>query len=300
MVPSHEDPAVHAFLAGSPAFQASWLHDRGLPPAVLLPLVNACGQRCFFCAGPGTVSVAPADVTPWASVTEHLDARPSDVSRLLVGGNEPTLHPRFDDALQRARHVGFQRVDLMTNGATLAAHARRWATLGLHEVVVPLYGTRAEEHDPVAGVPCFDAVLRGLVAAREAGIHVAVHTLALRGALDRLAALADFVAARFGSRLAVGLPRPKPVYDWSRHAPSLGELRRAVQGVDVDLLVAPLCLRWGEGNGLLPGRPGRLDQPSLLATLYFSTQARVYGAACAACPARVTCPGVVAAYATSP
>ncbi len=300
VVPSHEDPAVHAFLAGTPAYQVAWLGDRGLPAAVLLPLVNACGQRCFFCAGPGTVSVPPGDVTRWAQVEAHLDARPAGVTRLLVGGNEPTLHPHFDDALLRAVDAGFERVDLMTNGATLGDHAARWAAAGVREVVVPLYGTRAAEHDAAAGVACFDAVNAGLHAAHRAGITVRVHTLLTREVLPQLGELSAFVTGSFGTPLAAALLRPKPVFQWAAHAPSLGEIRRALAGLDVDLLVAPLCLGWGQGDGLLPGA-GRAGPPAaLLATLYFSTQARTYASPCGACPARSACPGVVSAYATSP
>ncbi|MBM4389506.1 MAG: radical SAM protein [Deltaproteobacteria bacterium] len=299
MVPAHEDPAIHALLAGGPALQVAWLRRRSLPAAVLLPLLNACAQRCFFCAGPGTTMVPEREVTSWATIDAQL-CPPPGVSRLLVGGNEPTLHPRFANALQLARDRGFGHVDLMTNGATLITGARAWAALGLREVVVPLYGTRAAEHDPVAGSPCFDAVMSGLRAAQAADIRVWVHTLATRETLPRLGELAAFARAEFGTRLGLGLLRPKPVFDWSRHAVSLGQLRRALVHLDVDLLAAPLCLAWGQGDDLVPGPSSPASERSPLATIYFLTQRRRYLPACDGCPSRANCAGVVDAYATSP
>ncbi|MBM4365523.1 MAG: radical SAM protein [Deltaproteobacteria bacterium] len=295
MVPAHEDPAVHALLAGGPAFQVAWLRDRALPPAVLLPLLNACAQRCFFCAGPGTVSVPEREVTSWSTIDAQLRPPPG-VSRLLVGGNEPALHPSFADALQLSRERGFSHVDLMTNGTTLVTGARAWSRLGLREVVVPLYGTRAAEHDAVAGLPCFEAVIAGLRAAHAVGIRVWVHTLAMRETLPRLGELAAFTEAEFGTRLGLGLLRPKPVFDWSRHAVSLGQLRRALVDLDVDLLAAPLCLAWGQGDDLVPGPSRPASERSPLATIYFLTQRRCYLPACEGCPSRANCGGVVGAY----
>ncbi|MFZ5480000.1 MAG: radical SAM protein [Myxococcota bacterium] len=292
MRPDHEDPAIHALMSASPADQLAWLRFRGYPPAVLLALTNACAQRCFFCAGPGTTHVER--VTSDTEIRAHLGGRPDGVDRLLVGGNEPTLHPSFEWILRSARTLGYTRVELMTNGATLRRHAARWASLGLAEVVVPLYGTNAAEHDAVAGVPCFDAVVAGLDEAYAAGVRVRVHTLFLRRTLHALGHLAGFVRQRYGERLAVGLPRSKPVWDWRAEAPTFEEIRASLP--DVALLVAPLCLRWGAGDGPIPGA-GEPDEAALLARLYFASQARVYPAACGGCPSRERCPGVVAAYA---
>ncbi len=298
-MPTHEDPAVHAFLAGGPEFQVAWLRERSLPPAVLLPILNACAQRCFFCAGPGTISVAERDVTTWANIDAQLHPPPG-VSRLLVGGNEPTLHPRFDDALRLAGDRGFESIDLMTNGATLASRARGWAARGVREVVVPLYGTTAAEHDAIAGVACFDQVIAGIDEAHDAGIRVSVHTLAMSDTLSRLEALATYTRKHFGTRLGLGLLRPKPVFDWSRHAVSFAGLRSTLVGLDVELLATPLCLAWGEGDDVVPGPSHVTTDRSPLATIYFLTQRRRYLPACDGCPSRTSCAGVVDAYPTSP
>ena len=98
MPPEHEDATLHAFLRGDPGVQLAWLQARGLPAATLLALHNACAQRCFFCAGPGTVSVPEAERTPRSAALAHLQARPAGVRRLMIGGNAGRVYG-FDMAL---------------------------------------------------------------------------------------------------------------------------------------------------------------------------------------------------------
>ncbi|MDP2314668.1 MAG: radical SAM protein [Pseudomonadota bacterium] len=304
MHPAHEDADLHTFLGAGPVVQAAWLAARDLPPATLLPLLNACAQRCFFCAGPGTTDLPDAARTPDGAIRAHLAARPPGVDRLLVGGNEPTLHPAFEAVLGSARALGYPRVDLMTNGATLRGNAARWAAAGLREVVVPLYALDAATHDAICGVPCHDAVVAGLDEAHAAGIRVRLHTLLLRRTLADLPALATWVHARYGERLAVGLLREKPVFDWATAAPTLGAIRAALAAVPAAdrplLLQAPRCLEWSaDHDGIAPTDTRRdpdVIAPALLATLYFSSQARSFPTACAGCVERDRCPGVVTAY----
>jgi hypothetical protein len=161
--------------------------------------------------------------------------------------------------------------------------------------VVPLYGVTAGEHDAIAGAPVFDRIAAGLDEARARGVRIRIHTLALRRTLPGLADLAGFVRERWRSRLAVGLLREKPGFDWGSEAPTFGEIRRALP-TEVSLLVAPPCLRVGDGDGPIPTDPIPEEPPALLAHLYFLTQARRFAPVCAACPARRGCPGIVDRY----
>jgi MoaA/NifB/PqqE/SkfB family radical SAM enzyme len=293
VAPPHEDPELHRFLVSAPPDQAQWLAAHGLPPATLLALTNACAQRCFFCAGPGTTAVSPGDVTGEEHIRAQIAARPPGVERLLIGGNEPTLHPNFEAAMQWAEEAGYSRIDLMTNGATLGRNAERWRAAGIAEVVVPLYGSDAATHDAVAGAACFHGVVTGLDAAFAAGISVRVHTLLLRRTLPRLPGLARWVRERWGRRLFAGLLRDKSRFDWSAEAPSLDEIRRVLTGIAAGerpgLILGPRCV--------VADHADEMEEPPLLARLYFATQAREYPEDCTGCGDRERCAGVVAAYA---
>ncbi|MCK6520838.1 radical SAM protein [Myxococcota bacterium] len=236
----------------------------------------------------------PEDVTPAERILRHLRQRPADVRRLLIGGNEPTLHPDFEGALRAARRLGYTRVELMTSGTTLAAGASAWRHLGLAEVVVPLYSADRAVHDAVCGVRCFDRVIAGLDAADGAGVKVSPHTVALPETLDGLDALAQLCQDRWGARLAVGLLREKPVFDWAARAPRLDAVREALAktGHGPLPLVAPRCL-----SAAWTAERAEEDEASLLARLYFMTQRREHPPVCEGCALKPRCPGVVAAYA---
>jgi len=287
-VARHEDAAVHRFMAANAAQQVEIMQTWGMPPAVTLILVNACENRCFFCANAGVTSVPAGDLTPWDRVRAHLDGRPEGVTTLLIGGNEPTLHPDFDRALAHAHAVGFTHVELMTSGLQLsAAQLARWQPLGLSTIAVPIYAAQADLHDAICGTRCFDRLVEGLDRAFAAGIQVRLHTLALRRTAAELAPLAALATERWQAQLAVAPLRDKAglfVYDEESVAPA--ELEALVHALpaEVSLVGMPACVD-----------PGRARGSAHVMNIYFRTQLRRFHAVCEPCEAREGCPGVVAA-----
>jgi len=286
----HEDDAVLEALFGPPAPQRAALEAWGLPGVQVLMLMSSCEGRCFFCAQPEVLDMPAHMVTrseaalAWVGGAE---ARPGD--RLLVGGTEPATHPVLLDAVRSARDRGFGRVEVMTSGVRLGSEARRWAEAGITAVCVPLYASDAARHDAVVRVPGHHArVTAGLDAARDAGIEVSVHTLALRATLDDLATLAAEVAARWGTRLAVAPLREKErLFVYGDAAPTLRDVEIAVRAAHVTLTGFPACV----APEVPRGAPG-------IIAVYFRGQRTVKGAACAACSLVEACPGVVPAHLT--
>lgn len=288
MPPTHEDPSIYAFLGGTPAEQLAWLTSRGLPPATLLALHNSCAQRCFFCVAPGTVAVPAEEVTSRVRASSQLAARPPGVERLLIGGNEPTLHPDFPALLAAARPAGFRTIELMTNGYNLTTHAGEYAAAGVSEVVVPLYAAESALHDEVCGAVVYAAVVAGLDAAAAAGITVRVHTLLLRRNLAALAGLAEMVATRWSSRLGVALLRDKGSFDFAGEAPAFDAAAATIAAI------SPVFRPFGIGTPRC--LPTAEEDPPLVAELYFRSQARAKGAACVGCVVSDGCGGPVLAY----
>ena len=229
-----------------------------------------------------------AELTPRARALSQLANRPRAVSRLLIGGNEPTLHPDFPELLASVRPAGFRTVDLMTNGYGLTAHAREYAAAGVSEVVVPLYAAVADLHDEVCGATTYEVVVAGLDAAASAGISVRVHTLLLRRNLDALGSLAEMIATRWHSRLGVALLRDKGTFDFAGEAPRFEAAAAAVAGI------APAFRPYGIGTPAC--LPTVEADPPLVAELYFRSQTRAKGPACRGCAVDDRCGGPVIAY----
>lgn len=288
-VPSHEDAEIHEFLAAGAARQAELLERWGFPRAVVLMLFNACEARCFFCANPGTVAVPDDQRTRWAAMEQHLRGRPVGETRLLVGGNEPLLHPDIDRAFALAAELGFTWIELMTSGLQLAHPERlaRWVEHGLRSVAVPIYSQDPTLHDAICGVPCHARLLAGLDAARDAGVQIWLHTLALRRNVDELDALARWAGERWGAPVAVAPLREKDgLFRYDPENVPLAELQERLPGMspNLHLVGMPACLDRGRARG-----------SATVIEMYFRTQRREHAPVCAGCADRKGCPGVVAA-----
>lgn len=288
-VPVHENPEVHDFLAAGAARQADLLEGWGLGRSVALMMINACENRCFFCANPGTIAVPPDLLTRFDAVERHLRGRPADVDRLLVGGNEPTLHPDFDRSMALAHELGFRRIELMTSGLQLARPERlaAWVGWGLDAVAVPIYAGRPGPHDAVCGTVCFDKLVDGLDAAHAAGVKLYLHTLALRRTIDELGELADFAWRRWQAPVAVAPLREKAgLFAFDAETVPLDELQRRLSDLpaSLGLVGMPDCLDRGRARG-----------SATVIEMYFRTQLRAYAPSCQGCADRPTCPGVVSA-----
>jgi hypothetical protein len=284
----HEDSAVVGLLTATPASQVEQIRAWGLPPAVLLLLMNACENRCFFCANDGVVRPPPEAQTGWAAIEAHLEAaRSLGMSTVCIVGTEPALHPDFERTLTLARAVGFARVELMTSGLRLAEPgvAQRWFAAGIVSVAVPMYGASAVVHDGVVGTVSFNRTLLALDQAKAAGIQVQVHTLALTRTLAALPALAALVQQRWGCRLAIAPVRPKEsLFDYPSEAPSYAQLERAITGLDLSLTGFPDCVAPAAARGA-----------ALVIQLYFRGQSTSFLPVCEDCTRRPVCPGVVVA-----
>jgi MoaA/NifB/PqqE/SkfB family radical SAM enzyme len=284
----HEDAAVHAFIDGDAATQARMMAAWGMEPAVALIVLNACENACFFCANPGTIAVPAHEITDWERIQEQLDGRPEGVELLLVGGNEPVLHPHFERALAYAWSVGFRRVQLMTSGQRLTpTTVARWQAWGLAEVAAPIYATQAALHDAVCGVRCHDRLLAGLDAAVAAGLTVQLHTLMLKRTVHDLPALAAMVRERWGAALHIAPVREKAgLFVYDDETLSLAETREvlATLPADVRLLGMPSCLA-----------PERVSGGPAIIRIYFRTQLRAFHPRCAGCARQADCMGVVKA-----
>jgi Radical SAM superfamily len=285
----HEDQRVLAFLGASLSEQQATLAEWKLPACGLLLLMNACENRCFFCANTGVTNPPPESITRFEHVASWLEPnRELALRRLCIVGTEPPRHPDFDRTLTRAREVGFRELEVMTSGLRLAerGEAERWAEHGVVSIAAPLYASEAAQHDAIVGRPAFATTVAGLDAAHRAGISVRVHTLALVRSLDALGPLSRFVRARYGTRLAVGPVRPKEaLFEYEREAPALDVLERALGGIDdVGLVGLPRCIA-----------PQLPRDAALCMQLYFRGQATGFVDACSRCAHRPECPGLVTA-----
>lgn len=122
-------PALDAWArrAGSPPLALT--PTRGTPAArVELFIASGCSLHCYFCCE--SARIAERRFLPWEEVERRLErAAASGVKVVQWMGGEATLHPRFPDALRRARELGLSTY-VITN-------LLRWEDRAFAEAVAP-------------------------------------------------------------------------------------------------------------------------------------------------------------------
>ncbi|MFH1022272.1 MAG: radical SAM protein [Planctomycetota bacterium] len=156
-----------------------------VPIAATFEITRRCNLRCRHCfntdrriGGPGDPAEIPTEIA--IRILEGL--REAGGLHVAFTGGEPLIHPDLATLVGIARSLGFIPA-LLTNGTRLdRGAADALAEAGLEEIRISLHGASAAGHDRFTGEPgSFDAALRGIAAARAAGISVRL-ALLLTGA----------------------------------------------------------------------------------------------------------------------
>jgi MoaA/NifB/PqqE/SkfB family radical SAM enzyme len=153
-------------------FDARLAASRG-PEKVIVNLTYACNNHCTFCAV-GTRTQLHGN---FDRQREFLDQyRERGVKMVDFDGGEPTLHPELLGIVRHARAVGYERINVTTNGRRLSyePYAEAVVHSGLTTLLFSLHGPDARTHAQQVGVAeAFDETVAGIKnAARLKPAHV--------------------------------------------------------------------------------------------------------------------------------
>lgn len=144
-----------------------------------------CNHRCLGCAaGEGGPSLTSREL-----VSALADGRRQGITRLWVGGGEPTLRRDLVPLVRRAQALGFAKIRLQTNGAMLAYPelVHRIADAGVTEVSFSIKGVDARTHDRFSrAAGAFDLLERGIANARARGLALEGDVLVYRSTTDQI------------------------------------------------------------------------------------------------------------------
>ncbi|HEY1206225.1 MAG: radical SAM protein [Bryobacteraceae bacterium] len=153
-----------------------------VPFSVHLDLTWRCNEDCVHCYldHGGTPEMDTAEVK---NLLDQLAA--SGTFFLSLSGGEILLRPDILEIVEHARSLLFS-LTLKTNGILLtAAHARRFASLGVSQVHISLYSHRPEVHEGITRVP--GSFVRSLDAIRllvSHGVKARITDVLIRQNLD--------------------------------------------------------------------------------------------------------------------
>ncbi len=117
----------------------------------------------------------------------------SGVRGVVFTGGEPSMHPAIIDFIRTAAKIGFNSIQLQTNGRTLAypGFCRELVKAGLTEVGPSLHGARAATHDALTGAKgSFTQSVTGIANAVKTGLPVLTNTVVTSANYRELPAIA--------------------------------------------------------------------------------------------------------------
>jgi len=169
-IPAHNDEGLHKH--GSSTVR----YGRG---AVLtVDLTNRCNMMCDPCFMDAN-QVGYVHELTWDEIKEVLDnavtIKPRRQLSVQFSGGEPTMHPRFVDAVRYARQKGYNSVQAATNGIEFAKSkefCKKAFEAGLRYAYLQFdgIGNDANSHRQVGNL--FDVKLRAIENMHAAGIEI--------------------------------------------------------------------------------------------------------------------------------
>lgn len=165
-----------------------------------ISLTQRCNLKCVFCHMEGQpasrTELSPAEIERVVAAGAR-----TGIDRVKLTGGEPTLRTDLPEIVARiAPHV--REVSMTTNGLLLEAVAEPLAAAGLRRVNVSLPSLDPATYERLTGVDGVERAVRGIRAARAAGLFpIKLNVVALaqltdqRAAVDRLVRFAQEVGA---------------------------------------------------------------------------------------------------------
>ena len=165
-----------------------------------LSVTDRCDLRCRYCMAEDMTFLPKAEVLSieeMARLAERFVAR--GIRRIRLTGGEPLVRRGIDILAKRLGALlgeGLDELTLTTNGMRLAEYASMLAEAGVRRVNVSLDTLDAAAFRHITRVGDLAVALRGVAAARGAGLSVKINMVALAGLNeDQLLPMLDWCAA---------------------------------------------------------------------------------------------------------
>lgn len=125
----------------------SWLEKLDF---LWLEITNQCNLSCVHCyagSAPTNPLTLGMEYKDWCSVME--EAASLGCRKIQFIGGEPTVHPHLPDLIVGARRIGFDFIEVYTNGTRLTEELCRHLSENCVNLAVSFYGSQATIHDAV-------------------------------------------------------------------------------------------------------------------------------------------------------
>jgi len=162
-------------------------------------LTRACNLACVHCRAAAIDEPPPGELTTEECLTLLGDIASFARPTIILTGGEPLMRPDLFDIARRGTELGLRMV-AAPNGTLLdATAAQRLVDAGVLRISISIDGRDAASHDALRGVPgAFEGALRGIEAAKAAGLPFQINTTVTTRNADQLSEVMD-LAIRLGA-----------------------------------------------------------------------------------------------------
>ncbi len=175
-----------------------WTFDARLaasngPSKVIMNVTYVCNNRCTFCAV-GTRTQVDGHPTRQREALEEYRRR--GVRMVDFDGGEPTLNPELIPLVHHARRIGYERVNVTTNGRMCFYEdfAKKLVHSGLTTLLFSVHGPDAKSHAREVGVAeAFEQTVGGIKHARAhapSGVELGMNVTVTKGNWNKLEEIA--------------------------------------------------------------------------------------------------------------
>jgi GTP 3',8-cyclase len=148
-------------------------------------VTDRCDFRCVYCMSEAMTFLPRSEVLSFEEIDRLASAFVRrGTTKLRLTGGEPLVRRGIVELVQQlSRHLGagLDEITLTTNGSQLAHHAAGLARAGVRRINVSLDTLDAERFARITRWGRLPQVLDGIVAATDAGLHVKINMVALKG-----------------------------------------------------------------------------------------------------------------------
>lgn len=240
-----------------------------------------CNEGCLYCfADPELWKDRPLG---WGADYANLikpnwrkelrEIRQAGYDGLSISGGEPTLYPDLIKMVKYSRLLGFERVELQTNGTLITpSNARRLSKVGVCSALVSLPSHREKVYNAITVTKNYhQAAIDGIRNFLDVGVRVTLCHVLCTANYRYVAEYVEFVAEHFPEIQAVSFLYVQPEGRATSNAslyPSLEDLRpywlQAMEACDSVGLPWRTDVQTGLPLCLLPGHEDRVNAEQLL------------------------------------
>jgi len=138
-----------------------------------------CNNHCDFCAQGDKRS--RIKMKTFEEICEILKkSRKEGVTGVVFTGGEPTLHPQIIDIVKKAKELGYEVIQLQTNGRTFAYYdfCKELKKAGVNQMGPSLHGSKPEIHEKLThSKGSFKQVVQGIINCKKLGMYVLTNSV---------------------------------------------------------------------------------------------------------------------------